>query len=96
MVALDIGPLGEELVPPAGSRKAQLVEQDRDVHGEARIDVIAPGTTEIVGTVQDHEVIDTLPTQVMRGGNATGAGPDDRHLTVDVTHANPRRMNREK
>ena len=59
-VALDLVALGEDARPARIQLERELVAERRDVDGDPRIGVVPPGAADVVGLLEDHEVVDPL------------------------------------
>ena len=61
---------GERLAPARVLLGGPRVEDARDVAGAAGVGVVAPGAAEIVGALEDHEVVEAGPLQSHREAEA--------------------------
>ena len=65
---------------PAPGPERERVELRRYVAGQPGIAVVAPGPAQVIGPVQDHEVLEARPLERDRHADPAEAGADDDHL----------------
>ena len=53
-----------------------------DVHRGSRVTVVTPDATDVVGAVNQNEVVEAGLLQSYRGGDRTETGADDRDVMV--------------
>ena len=85
-VALDLGATGVVVTPVGVGRKGQRVEVAGHITGHARVGVVPPGATDVVGPLEDDEVLGALLEEADRGRDAREAGPDDGDVGLDCVH----------
>ena len=71
--------VGVRAAPLPIGRERKRIQVALDVACRTRIDILPPGSTDTIGTLDDQEVIDTLAPQRHRGGKSAETGPDDHH-----------------
>lgn len=79
-VAVDLRTRRENPAPPRVSVERELVPQDRDVDREARVVVVTPGAAEIVAALQNRDIGDSAPAELVRGRDTAGTRADDRDV----------------
>ena len=65
---------------PAPGPERERVKQRRHVAGQAGIAVVAPGPAQVIGPVQDDEVLQARPFERDRHADPAEPGTDDGHL----------------
>src|SRR5204862_6100292 len=81
-VVPDLVLAAERLRPIRVARERERVEPRRHVAATARIRVVAPGATEVVGALEQDEVLDPGLPQPDAQADAGESGPDDRDAVV--------------
>ena len=83
-VGLDLGLAGEGAAPAGVLLVGERVQDAGDVAGAARVGVVAPGAAEVVGALEDHEVLDAVLLERDRHPDAGQPGAGDGDLDVSV------------
>ena len=92
----DLRRRGEQLAPARVLLVGERVEDARDVAGAAGVGVVAPGAAEIVGALEDHEVLDPVALQGDPHRDAAESAADDDHMVVGRRLAVDRRRPRRR
>ncbi|CPU60082.1 Uncharacterised protein [Mycobacteroides abscessus] len=80
VILLDLVSFRKEPAPLRVSCKGVLVGEGWHIDAQARVVILVPAATNIVGAFQQHDVSDTRLQQLDPGCNAAGPGADDGDL----------------
>ena len=86
MVGLNLRAAGEDACPSRIAREGVLVGHRRDVDRDARVIVLPPAASHLVGALEDREVLDARLLELDAGRDPAGPGADDDHLVVRRSH----------
>jgi AcrR family transcriptional regulator len=81
-IRVQLGLPGEKIGPVRVRRKRQRVQVTLDVHRGARIGVVTPDTTDVLGTIDQDEVVDVSLPKPHRRGDRAEPGTDDRDVVM--------------